>query len=41
MQHVGQVFFQEGMPQLTDIDCCMRGVLAPVLCRKEPEWVYG
>jgi len=40
-QHVGQVFDERDRPRLDDIDSFMRGVLAPVACRRVPDWVYG
>jgi hypothetical protein len=40
-QHVGQVFFQDDSPRMSDIDCCMRGREAPMQCRKDKSWVYG
>lgn len=40
-QHVGQVFNALDQPRLSDIDGFIRGVPAPLTCRKEPDWIYG
>lgn len=40
-QHVGQVFDAENRPRLDDIDSYLRGVLAPLKCRRRPDWSAG
>mmetsp|Transcript_9005 Transcript_9005/g.27521 ORF Transcript_9005/g.27521 Transcript_9005/m.27521 type:complete len:175 (+) Transcript_9005:1899-2423(+) len=40
-QHVGQVFFGDGKPRLTDITGFMVNVEVPQACRKHSSWIRG
>ena len=40
-QHVGQVFDAEERSRQSDIDGFIRGVEAPIACRRRPEWIHG
>jgi len=39
-QHVGQVF-ENNLPRMGDINCCLIGNPNPKECRKEEDWEFG
>jgi hypothetical protein len=40
-QHVGQVFDSQGRARISDIEGIIRGVPAPMSCRKRQAWLFG